>query len=127
MTHAFWKIAAIALCLALLTVLEPQPARAQASEDEKIDYLIATVEKLSGAKFIRNGSAYDAAAAADHLRLKRRNAGSRCKTAEDFIRWCASGSSMSGKPYRIRFADGTEVTSEAFLRARLKELDATRR
>jgi hypothetical protein len=123
MTHARWKIAAITLCLALST----QPVRAGVSEAEKIDYLIASVEKLSGAKFVRNGSVYDAAAAADHLRLKRRNGGSRCKTAEDFIRWCGSGSSMSGDPYRIRFADGTEITSEAFLRARLKELDAPRR
>lgn len=96
---------------------------AQTPEPEKIQYLIGSVEKLAGAQFIRNGSAYDARAAADHLRLKLREAGSRVKTAEDFIRYCGSKSSMSGEPYRIRFADGTTVTSEEFLRGRLKALE----
>jgi hypothetical protein len=93
-----------------------------ATEAQKIEYLIRSVEQLSNAKFIRNGSAYEAKAAADHLRMKLREAGRHCSTAEDFIRVCASKSSMSGKPYQIRFADGTMVTSEAFLREKLKQL-----
>jgi hypothetical protein len=88
-------------------------------ERQKIDYLIATVETLQGAQFVRNGNSYDAKAAADHLRLKLRLAGSRIKTAEDFIRFCASGSSISGTPYQIRFADGRIITSEAYLRQKL--------
>jgi Family of unknown function (DUF5329) len=94
-----------------------------ASEAQRIEYLIHSVEELSNAKFIRNGYAYDAQAAADHLRLKLRAAGARCNTADDFIRVCGSRSSVSGQPYQIRFADGTLSTSEAFLRAKLKELD----
>jgi hypothetical protein len=90
-------------------------------EGQKITYLIASIETLQGAKFIRNGTAYDAKAAADHLRLKLRNAGSRVVTADDFIRLCASASSVSGIPYQIRFADGRVVSSEAFLRQKLGE------
>lgn len=41
-----------------------------AYEEQRIEYLIRSVEQLSNAKFIRNGSSYDAQAAADHLRLK---------------------------------------------------------
>ena len=59
-------------------------------EKQKIDYLIATIEALDNAKFVRNGTAYDAKAAADHLRLKLKKTGSPVKTAEDFIRYCAS-------------------------------------
>ncbi len=99
-------------------------AEPPATETQRIDYLIRSVEQLSNAKFIRNDVAYDAQAAAAHLRLKLREAGSRVKTAEDFIRLCGSRSSMSGQPYQIRFADGTHVTSEAFLRAKLGELGA---
>ncbi len=88
-------------------------------EERRIEFLIAAVGSLQGAQFIRNGVSYDAKAAADHLRLKRQKAGSRVVTAEDFIRYCASSSSVSGQPYRIRFADGHEVTSEAFLRGQL--------
>lgn len=93
------------------------------SEAQRIEYLIRSVEQLSNAKFIRNGSSHDAQAAADHLRLKLREAGGRIKTADDFIRFCGSKSLVSGQPYQIKFADGTLLTSEAFLRAKLKELD----
>jgi hypothetical protein len=90
-------------------------------ESEKIDYLITAIETLGSAQFVRNGTAYDAKAAAGHLRLKLKNAGSRIKTAEDFIRYCASVSSVTGTPYQIRFSDGRVVTSEAFLRQKLSE------
>jgi len=108
---------ALALALALLA------AAATLSEEQKIDALIQAVADLRGAVFIRNGSEYDAKAAADHLRLKREKAGSRVKTADDFIRLCGSTSSMSGLPYQIRWPDGRTETSEAFLRARLAELE----
>lgn len=118
-----------ASALAVLSVLWIVPfgalhAAAPAAERERIEELIRSVERLPNAKFIRNGASYDARAAADHLRLKLREAGDRVRTAEDFIRLCGSRSSVSGNPYRIRFDDGTLVTSEAFLRAKLKELDA---
>jgi hypothetical protein len=91
------------------------------AERQKIDYLIATIETLRDAQFVRNGKAYDAKAAADHLRLKLRAAGSRITTAEEFIRYCASVSSISGMPYLIRFADGREISSEDYLRQKLAE------
>jgi hypothetical protein len=111
----------VLLCGALVAGVNAQAAAA--SEAQKIEYLIRSVEQMSNAKFIRNGDAYDAKAAADHLRLKLRNAAGHCKTAEDFIRLCASKSSVSGKPYQIRFADGRVMTSEAFLRQKLKEFE----
>ena len=88
-------------------------------EQRKIDYLIAEVGQLKDAHFIRNGTEYDVDKAVAHLQLKRRNAGSRVKTAEDFIRYCATGSSMSGEKYRIRFASGETVDSAVFFEQRL--------
>ena len=110
--------------LALLLALMVATALAQQApgEEKKIAQLIGAVERLQDAKFVRNDSAYEAKAAAEHLRLKLREAGTRVKTAEDFIRLCGSRSSVSGKPYQIRFDDGRTMTSEAFLRARLAEL-----
>jgi hypothetical protein len=90
-------------------------------EGQKITYLIASVETLQGAQFIRNGVSYNAKAAADHLRLKLRAAGSRVVTADDFIRLCGSASSVSGIPYQIKFPDGRVVSSEAYLRQKLAE------
>jgi hypothetical protein len=94
-------------------------------EARKIEYLITAIETLPNAQFIRNSTAYDAKDAADHLRLKLKMAGARIVTAEDFIRLCASVSSVSGSPYQIRFADGHTVKSEAFLRQKLAEFERT--
>jgi hypothetical protein len=111
--------------LAVMLLLVAVSGHAQdLHEATKIDYLIASVEALEGAKFLRNGREYDAVKASDHLRLKLRYAGDKVKTAEDFIRLCASGSSISGEPYSIRLADGTTVKAEVFFRNRLKEFGA---
>lgn len=108
-----------ALAAALAAVLLASPL----TESAKIDALIQSVADLRDAKFVRNGVEYEAEAAADHLRTKRERAGSRVRTAEDFIRYCGSSSSMTGKPYEIHWADGRVTTSESFLRARLAELE----
>jgi Family of unknown function (DUF5329) len=94
-------------------------------EARRIEYLIASIESLPNAQFIRNGTAYEAKDAADHLRLKLRAAGSRVASAEDFIRLCASVSSVSGLPYQIKFADGLTTTSEAYLKQKLAEFETT--
>ena len=96
------------------------------SEAAKIQALIRTVEKSDGLVFIRNGSAHQPAQAASHLRLKWKKAGKRVRTAEDFIRYCATGSSVSGKPYRIRFADGQIEDSAVYFHAQLRRIEAGR-
>jgi hypothetical protein len=95
------------------------------TEKKKIDFLIFSVENLKGAVFIRNGSEYDGKKAAEHLRLKLKNAGSRVQTADDFIRLCASRSYTTSKPYMIRFSDGKTIKSEKYFREKLKECSST--
>ncbi len=97
------------------------------SEQVKIQSLIASVEQLPGAVFIRNGTEYDGHKAADHLRLKLKYAGKRVQTADQFITNLATGSSMSGKPYQIRFADGHTVESAVYFREQLKRIESGRR
>jgi hypothetical protein len=92
-------------------------------ESARIEYLLTSIAALPDAQFVRNGSAYDAKAAVEHLRSKLRYAGSRVRTAEDFIRYCASESSVSGKPYEIRFSDGRVMSSADFLRQKLLQFD----
>jgi hypothetical protein len=107
--------------LLMLVCLTGGCAHAQDSgEAAKIRYLIESVETAQGVTFIRNGVEYDARKAAEHLRLKLKAAGDRVKTAEEFIRLCGSKSSLSGKPYRMRFRDGTTVDAETFFHERLK-------
>lgn len=94
----------------------PAPPAPALTEAEKIEKLIAQVEALQGATFIRNGSSHDAKDAAAHLRRKLGAQRSSIKTVDDFIRLCGTGSSISGDKYLIRFADGREVECAAFLR-----------
>jgi len=110
--------------LSLAALFATSAFAAPLTEEQKIDALIHSIEVLPGAQFIRNGSAHDGKAAAEHLRQKRNRAGDRIKTAGDFITYCASRSSTSGKAYQIRFANGETVDAEVFLRAELKRIEA---
>jgi len=111
------------LCLGLL--FTGFAAAAPLTEQQKIDALIHSIETLPGAQFIRNGSAHDGKAAVEHLQMKRRYAGDRIKTANDFIESCASRSSMTGLPYQIRFANGKTEDAGVFLHAELKLIEAS--
>jgi hypothetical protein len=58
------------------------------------------------------------------LKRKRQNAGKRDMTARQFVTYIASRSSVTGKPYRVRLADGTEMTSAEWFTQRLQEIEA---
>jgi hypothetical protein len=92
------------------------------SEAAKIDALIRAVEAHSELRFLRNDVEYSASEAALHLRMKLAIAGSQIKTVDDFIEHLATGSSVTGKPYLVRFIDGKLVPSAEFLRGELKRL-----
>jgi hypothetical protein len=89
------------------------------SEKAKIEYLISSISELKDAKFIRNGSEYDTAAASKHLRRKLKAAGNKISTAEEFIEYCATRSSISGEPYTIKLQSGV-VQSGTYFREKLK-------
>ena len=93
------------------------------SEKHKIEQLIASVEDLDGATFIRNGTRFSAADAAAHLRRKLNAAAGRVKTAEHFIEHLASKSSVSGIEYTITMPGGHVIPAEQFFRAQLADLE----
>ncbi len=93
------------------------------SEKVRVEQLIQRVEQLKDAKFVRNGSEYDAKTAAKFLKGKFDSNDSKIKTAQDFIEIAATKSSTSGKPYLIRYANGQEITSSAFFLAELKSIE----
>ena len=117
--------ALLVLAFALLLAAATVAAKTPPAEARKIEALIAAVEAQPDAVFIRNGSEHDAAQAAGHLRLKWRSAGDRIGTARDFIRYCATQSSLTGRKYRIRFKDGREVESAVFFEAELKRIEGS--
>lgn len=104
----------------------PLQANPALSEAAKIEHLIKHVENLPDAVFIRNGSKYSAANAAKFLRGKRDAHADDAKTAANFIIKLASVSSTSGKPYLIRFKDGTEKPCSEVLKAQLQKLEGAK-
>jgi hypothetical protein len=97
---------------------------AGAAEKARIEALIAHLEGLGDASFVRNGRDYNARNAAKFLRGKWQANDAQIKTAADFIVTAASVSSTTGKPYLIRFKDGSVIPCGAYLTAQLKHLDA---
>ena len=93
-------------------------------EKKKIDYLLSSIENIEGVIFIRNGTEHNGKEAVEHLRMKLKKAGGKVKTADDFIRLCASKSIISGKSYLIKSTDGKILNSEQYFREKLKEYNS---
>jgi hypothetical protein len=118
------KVATLLLALAVFSasaVAAPQ-AGLPAAEKQKIESLIASVQNLDGAVFVRNGKSYKPATAAKFLRGKWDDRSEDVGSAAQFIDKIATRSSTTGKPYLVRFHDGREIPSAAFLRAELEKL-----
>src|SRR5262245_40409141 len=116
------RAAAAAVGAAPTTATHPDAAR----EREKIEQLIAAVASLRDAQFVRNGDAHGADRAAAHLRGKWQTRSREIATARDFIELVATRSSSSGEAYRIRFADGREITAAEFLNQELARIEGAR-
>ena len=113
--------------MVLLVALTATPglraAEKLATEKEKIEALIKSIENLKDATFIRNDSDYDAKTAARFLRGKWQAQEKDVKTVVDFIDKVARVSGTSGKPYVIRFKDSREVKCGEYLKEELKKLE----
>lgn len=94
------------------------------SEKAKIELLIKSISDLKGATFIRNGSSHTAKEAAEHLKKKWEYAEGDIHSASQFIEKLASKSSMTGKAYVIKLADGTNILAKDFLLKELKKLES---
>jgi hypothetical protein len=101
----------------------PTHAQAPAAEKQKIEALLTQVGNLADAKFVRNGSDYDAATAVKFLRGKWSRSDAEIKTAQDFIAKAGTASGTSGKPYMIRFKDGREVKCADYLKGELAKIE----
>ncbi|MDO6765251.1 DUF5329 family protein [Agarivorans sp. 1_MG-2023] len=98
-------------------------------QQARIEALLHSIEQTD-LVFIRNGSEHNAEQAGAHLRMKLKRgqsswfAPSKEKwTAEMFIDKLATKSSLSGKAYMIRLANGDQVPSATWLYQQLAVYD----
>jgi hypothetical protein len=104
-------LAPFALALADAHAADALPA----SELARIEGLLDAIAQMRELKFVRSGTAYDAATAVRFLRAKWDRYRAKVSSAEDFIREIATKSETTGERYRVRGADGKEEDSAAFL------------
>lgn len=115
---AFWALLTFACLFGATT------GAAATTPTDEIEALLRYVAALDGASLIRNGDAHSPKEAEAHLRLKWGQQKKDVRTAEDFIRLCATKSSISGKPYSIKFKDGREEEAALVLTKQLVVLRA---
>jgi hypothetical protein len=110
----FRTTAAVSI-LSLFLFLLPLPMVVHSAElapgvRTEIDHLLSYMGK-PGCQFYRNGTWYtDPKAVREHVETKYRyfmNKG-RINSAEDFIKWSATKSELSGKPYLVKCDAGPE-------------------
>jgi hypothetical protein len=92
---------------------------ALAGTQEEIDHLLNYVANTS-CKYDRNGTIHDGPEARDHINMKYEHYKKRVKIAEDFIRYSATKSLMSGKKYKIRCPGSEAVLASDWLLDELK-------
>jgi hypothetical protein len=108
--------------LSLFIVINLHSQTSKFSEKEKITYILDELEK-SKLIFIRNGDEYSAKEAREHMQKKLDYAGNRITSADQFITYIATKSSLSGKSYFVKYPDGKKVESAIWLREILARLE----
>jgi hypothetical protein len=106
----------IAFLLIAATVLVHMES--QADTDTEIKHIIEYIEN-SNCTFIRNGKEYNTKEALVHIQNKYKYTKRWIKSAEDFIKYTVTKSSMSGRPYKVR-CDGLKILSAEWLSEELK-------
>jgi len=113
MTSPHIRRTLLAAAAAVTFAMSQAVTAAEASSKDEIDHLLNFVA-ASACTFVRNGTEYPPDKARDHLASKYQFAGSRITTAEEFIKYLATESSMSGELYHVRCGK-TEALSGVWL------------
>jgi len=123
-TNRTLTIAVTAIVFAVTMALA-EDTRPRETTDKTIAYLLAFVA-TSDCTFIRNGQSYTGKQASMHMQDKRRYFKDRIVTPEDFIRFAATKSLQTGKPYMVRTKEGKELRCDEWMKKVLKEYKKTK-
>ncbi len=105
------------LLAVLFLVLWAGIAVAEETWRTEINHLLAFIE-TSNCTFTRNGKTYPPAKAREHIGAKYEYLKNRIESAEQFIAYGASKSSITGKKYSVT-CDGVSLPSEQWLTTEL--------
>jgi hypothetical protein len=109
---ALWRRAAAAALLILVSGLAV--GQAEVDTQTEIQYLLNYV-RGSDFVFIRNGKEHEPEEAYKHMKRKGDYYAKKIDSAEEFIEYSATKSTISGKKYTIRLNSGEEVVAQDYL------------
>lgn len=89
---------------------------------EEVTHLLSFIED-SDCSFIRNGKEYDSVQAREHISKKYEYVKKRISSAEQFITYAASKSSITGTPYQVTCGDA-KMPSSTWLEQALRNYRA---
>ena len=106
--------------LALLAILIAVPVSSSvpSTTQGEIAHLLSQIAQ-SDCQFIRNSKTYSPEQAVEHINNKYNYLKNRIKTTEQFIKYAASRSSITGSDYHIRCGEVT-ITSREWLEEQLR-------
>lgn len=107
---------------AFLILLSAVSFNAIASTQDEINHLLNFVASTE-CKYERNGTLHNGAEAVEHINKKYEYFSDEIKSAEDFIKYSATKSKMSGKYYKVHCGSKAPIKSQDWL---LEELDVYR-
>jgi len=99
--------------LIFFTTLSSITIAGSANTESEVQHLLRFIEN-SNCIFIRNNDEHTSKKAKSHIEKKYNYYKSKISSAEDFIKYSATKSSMSGKFYKVR-CNGNEQTSSQWL------------
>ena len=113
------------LCVLMIILFSAfMPAQVETLDtSEEIAHLLEFI-KTSDCTFIRNGKVYSGKEGLEHIHKKYTYFKEKIKTTEDFIKYSATKSELSGKMYYVQLIDGKKVILQEWL---LEELQRYRR
>lgn len=85
-----------------------------AAAQDEIDHLVAYVGSTQ-CQYERNGDMHNGQQAVEHIQRKADYYANKIETAEDFIRYSATKSAISGRVYRIHCLDQPIISSSEWL------------
>ena len=88
--------------------------------DRTIAYLLQHVAQAN-LIFIRNGVMHTPREAEEHMRRKYEYFKKKIQTPEDFIRLCASMSTVTGRPYQVKLPDGRLLRTDQWMLSALSQ------
>ncbi len=104
------KLAVLTMSIIFSMIILP----AMAGQAEETRYLLRYIEQ-SGCEFERNGAVHNAKDAKLHIQKKYDYVNSFVDTTEDFIKYAATKSSLSGKKYYVTCQGERQTTAQWLL------------